>query len=410
MPKYPLPGHDPIPPQLNPDIDVVTDPQWTYHKHARHRGTRKVVAVPSAAKKVRPPVPYAAPIRCPMEIDMDVAETHINRARSKAPYDPSTGLGDHLGENVKGFHWHAPQPAKYVNFGDNKRIDVGPGGLDELLDAYRAGDLSSVLFVLEGKMKHLSSESNGWHVVSVASVTLWDPAEVRWLGRWAARHIQGVPFYVGPDADWENLERNKGAVFRQAMYVQTHLRDEGVRTMILAPCGFFYDRECKCKPGKAQFDGLICIKCGGYLKGFDDYNAAGGTADYLWALDRREPWEHIFEFVYSLPIDPQRKNRTARALRGLSLHDRYDLLDVPLKTMQRIMRARKPHDVPQIIAELQPALHVDGSLEIVKREFYDEKKERWFPVWDWLRRPTIHVREPFSAKEEIGRLKEMRIS
>src|SRR5205085_8944759 len=107
-------------------------------------------------------------------------------------YDTETGVGDHYGLNVKGWHRHAPRVAKYVNFGDNQRIDFGPGGLAAIKRAYAAGTLWPGLGLgIEGKMKHLAAESNGWFWVSVASITLWDEGEMRRLARWMREQIPG---------------------------------------------------------------------------------------------------------------------------------------------------------------------------------------------------------------------------
>lgn len=396
MPKYPLPGRDPIPPQLNPDADVETNPVTRWHRHDLRRQPRL------GARKAKHRGAWG------FVMGEEVARSHIERTKGDR-YDAKTGEGDHHCKNVRGWHKHAPRRAKYVNFGPNQRIDVGPDGLESIERAYRVGELDGVLFVLEGKLKHLSCESNGWRVVSVASVTLWHPDEVRELASWARDQTPGTTFYIGPDADWANFERNHGAVFRQATYVQTIFREQGVEAFILAPPCPEGAPECDCKPGEVGDDGL-CARCGGYLKGFDDWYAAGGSTNDLVVLDRRAPEAEIAAFVGSLAISHQRKARTARALRGLSLHDLSDrdLLDVPLKTLQRIMALRKPKDVPEVLRDLTGALDVSGSLEVEKCLWWNEEKNRYYTVSDWTKRPLIVLREEFRASERTVRVGDLR--
>jgi hypothetical protein len=414
--KFPLPGHDPIPHQLDPDKPVATNPCFTQHKHdrelpegrkvlARVRRGRRLKLIPNqwVKKKRGRDGKWRRERVYGYEISIELAEEHINRSRGEV-YDPKTGEGDHRGINSTGEHRHAPRKAKYVNFGDNQRIDVGPDGLEPWRTACEA------LLILEGKKKHLAAEAHDWAAASVLSITMWDRSEVRWLGRWIREHNPDLILFVMPDGDWKNFERNRGAVLRQSMYVLHELRELGVRAFMLTTPVPDGTTECECKtkdllrdqlPFERVTDGKTCRYCGGYLKAIDDWYGAGGATDDLVVFIRETPTRKINEHVLGLPIHGNAKPGRARALRGLSLHDRdgLDLLNVPLKTLQKITAARRPKDVPEILDDLRGALEIEGSLEIVKRE-YPSHDLSVGVAWDWVERPTIRVKPEFRAVKE----------
>jgi hypothetical protein len=391
MPKYAAPGFDAIAPQLRPDKPVIVDGRgkWQYHGPKPKLGEWPVFPPEAGEKRAGKRLPRR------LVISEAQAAPHINRDR-EGQYDATTGLGDHNGVNVDAVHYHAPEEAKYVLLGDSKRIDVGPSP-EGLSEAQR------VFFVLEGKLKHLAVESAGEVVCSVASVTLWEPAYLR---RFAERFLAGRPVFIVPDADWIDFTRNRGAVFRQAMYVRTVLRDEGIHAYIAAPPAPDGVGQCKCEPVGHTLNGTTCEKCGGYFKGVDDFLGAGGTIDNLRVLDREEPlaeiWAHVDD---ELDIPYQRRKRDVAALIGLSLHDRDGLLNVPLKTLQRIIGTWKPQLVSEILQELGDAVVIFGSLAISKQERKREDGTIAI-VWDWDERPTIHVRDDLRAIETETRFAE----
>jgi hypothetical protein len=416
MPKFPLPEHGPIPVQLDPDKPVATDPRVKWLRHDRIlpedrkvlallRRNGRTVLVPSqwvTRKQRKHVIGY--------EISLELAQEHIERCRTDA-YDCETGEGDHGGVNVQGWHKHAPRKAKYVNFGRNQRIDVGP----DLLEAWLTAPMA--LLILEGKKKHLAAEAHGWATASVLSITMWARDEVRWLARWIMENNPDLVLFVVPDGDWTNFKRNRGAVFRQAMYVLTELGRFGVHAFMLTTPVPDGTSECECDvkdllrrelPFVRISDEKICGYCGGYLKAFDDWFGAGGASEDLVVHNRELPLGQINVHVFGLPVHGNAKPGLARALCGLSLHDRdgCDLLNVPLKTLQRIMCARRPQDVPRALEDID-ALTINGSLEIEKRPFVRTDGSIG-TAWDWERRPEITVRDQFRAIERTQPFGEFR--
>jgi hypothetical protein len=342
------------------------------------------------------------------EYSMELAERHIDRARSD-DYDPETGKGDHRGNNAKGWHRHAPRTAKYFNVGDNKRTDFGPGGLEPWRNAKEG------IGHLEGKKKHMACEAAGWATISWLSISMASKREVEAHADWLRANNPKIVMFVGCDADWMDFARNRGAVFRQTMYVQTLYRERGIEAYMCAPPVSGLMRKCACDPKKLLAWGypfvriidrfLCCCYCGGYSKGHDEWYGAGGTTGDLKVIDRQPPYALISQFVLGLPIHGLAKPGRARALRGLSLHGWVEalgcnLLDVPLKTLQKIMNARRPQDVPEILEDIADALEISGSLEIEKKHEYNDDFGKRI-VWDWVKRPRIHVKPEFQAQERF---------
>jgi hypothetical protein len=351
------------------------------------------------------------------EYSMELVELHIDRCRSDDDYDPETGKSDHRGNNVKGFHPHAPRTAKYFNVGDNKRTDFGPAGLVPWRTAKEG------IGHLEGKKKHMACEAAGWTTCSWLSISMPPKREVEAHADWLRANNPSIVMFVGCDADWMDFERNRGAVFRQAMYMQTLYREGGIEAYMIAPSVSGTSQKCACEvkgllarrlPSKRIFTptrgeraghGGWCRYCGGYFKGHDEWYGAGGTTGDLRVHVRQPPYARISQFVLGLPIHRHAKPGRARALRGLSLHGWVEalgvnLLDVPLKTLQKIMGARRPQDVPAILEDVQGALGISGSLEIEKREYLDDDLKTRV-AWDWVKRPRIHVKPEFQPQERF---------
>jgi hypothetical protein len=81
-----------------------------------------------------------------------------------------------------------------------------------------------------------------------------------------------------------------------------------------------------------------------------------------------------------------------------------NLLDVPLKTLEKIMGARRPRDVLAILEDLADALLISPApewLEIEEREWRDDDLKRRGVVLDWVKRPDIHVKPEFQAEERF---------
>jgi hypothetical protein len=424
---------EPIPDQLDPDIPVATDPRWTLHKHdrvipgrfnrlalvQRGDGLKTVPAQWVKKKRNKKTGKWKRERVYGCEYSMELAERHVDRARGD-DYDPDTGKGDHRGENVKGWHRHAPRTAKYFNVGDNRRTDFGPAGLKPWRQAKEG------IGHLEGKKKHIACEAAGWPAVcSWLSISMVTKREVEAHADWLRANNPSIVLFVGCDADWMDFPRNRGAVFRQAMYTQTLYRERGIEAYMVSPPVSGVGTKCRCDPksllahnlahngferifdpplGGAKLGGY-CPYCGGYFKGHDEWYGAGGTTGDLFVTDRQPPYARISEFVLGLPLHKNAKPGRARALRGLSLHGwnqalGVNLLDVPLKTLQKIMNARRPQDVPAILKDLAGALEIPGSLEIEKREYLDDELKTRV-VWDWVKRPRFHVKPEFQAQEQF---------
>jgi hypothetical protein len=231
------------------------------------------------------------------------------------------------------------------------------------------------LVILEGKKKHMAAEAHGWATASVLSITMWDRKEVRWLADWLRTNNPNLIPFVVPDGDWTNFKRNRGAVFRQAMFVLTELRELETHAYMLTTPVPDGTEACECDvkdllardlPFRRISEDKTCCYCGGYLKAFDDWYGAGGATEDLLVLDREVPMGLIATHALGLPIHGLSKPGRARALRGLSLHDREgcDLLDGPLKTLQRIMGARRPRTCRQCSKTWRTLLRFRGRLRL----------------------------------------------
>ncbi len=369
LPKHAPPGFPPIPPQLRPDVAVVLDWQETWHYHGPLEGEWPAFpeGAPGAGKKL-PRVLVLTGL---------AAENHIGKGKLAA-YDPETGEGRHGGVNVEVVHRHPPEPAKYVLLGEGKRIDLHPRALKLLPSAER------VFFVLEGALKNDAVLSAGECVFSVPSVTLWGPAELRAL----AVRLRGKIVFIVPDADWFHNRQ----VDQQALLVRTLLRRCGVETHIAAPPVKDLQQECLCS--SARIHNGSCETCGGFLKGADDYLAAGGTIDGLSIRGREAPrirmqrlnvWDH-----------QGRTPGARRAMEGLSLHAEADGTHYrSLGRLARIMSVDK-RGVVGALNDLRKlrAITTRGSLEVAMTEWNGVK------VNEWRERPAVVVEPKYRAVED----------
>lgn len=375
MPKHAPPGYAPIPPQLRPDRAVILDDRVTWHQHG----------VTSSWPVFPEPAGNAAGKHLPKTRVLlgDTLEAHIRKGRSRMPYDPATGEGDHHGIDVEGVHRHAPSEAKYVLLGDdgaNSRIDLHPWALEMLPHAER------VFFVLEGTLKNDAVLSAGEAVFSVPSVTLWDSRE---LSRFAETFLVGKTVIVVPDADWFL----NPAVDRQALYVRETLRSvAGLQAHIAAP------------PIEGLEHGI---------KGVDDFlGIGGGTIPQLVVRGREAPmWgsggvkrpggSGIF-FWGSIQAYP---DTALKALKGLSLHaDADGRVRAPMATLARIMGTRKGRLLDMLRRYTEnpvgwAAFEIEGSLEVAEMRVRDRKNSRWLRLYDWAQKPTIIVRPEYRSSE-----------
>ena len=478
MPKHPLPGNPPIPPQLRPDHPVITDHRFTWHYHGpapepgewpcypveagEHRVGKKLIPVGEMATWMLEKVgeiagpdgetlhAYTRVEHAPKfgyVISAGEVERHINRVKEE-PYDPATGEGDHHGDNPDFVHKHAPHKAKYVLFGDNKRIDVHPWVPKMLKKAKR------VLFVMEGTPKNDSCVSAGEAVISVPSVTLWDANEVAGAVRWVRTINPDAPFVVVPDAD--GIFNSN--VRRQALFLRSCIRRNGAQAYIAAPYAEEDIDECKCTPfstgagslTRAELAGLespgdylrevhrrlietngasyvrgVCLDCGGYFKGCDDWRFADGMIDMMVIGGREAPVTRIaVEMIERMRVPAGRRPLSMRrrafwALEGLSLHANYDPKEkiriggsdedlpiggiyLPLRMLARVM-GTYPEAVVETLLDLADAVEIRGSLETKVKPWahIDEStgEIRVSIVRDWKERPSIVVNPDFQADE-----------
>jgi hypothetical protein len=480
MPKHPLPGSPPIPPQLRPDQPVITDHRFTWHYHGPDPApgewprypaeagekradksltpvrkisslvTQKVGEIDGPDGEVLPAYSRAAEaFKLGYVVSAEEVERHIDRAKpGEGPYDPATGEGDHQGKNPDFVHKHAPHKAKYVLFGDNKRIDVHPWVPRMLEKAKR------VLFVMEGTLKNDSCVSAGEAVISVPSVTLWNPQEVTGAVTWIRSINPAAPFVVVPDADGI-FNPN---VRRQALLLRSCLRRNGAWAYIAAPYAEKDLHECECKPfstgagslTRAELAGLgsaedylrevyhrlaetngtsyvrgVCLDCGGYFKGADDWRFADGMIDMMVVGGREAPEARIVkECIERMRVPAGRKPQSMRrrgfwALEGLSVHANYDHdqkirvdgadenlpiggLFLPLPMLTRVMGIYTKAAV-ETLQDLGDAVEIFGSLETEIRPWahVDEStgEIRISVVRDWKERPMIVVKPDFQADE-----------
>jgi hypothetical protein len=358
IPKFAPPGFPPIPPQLRPDERVITNPLPTFHHHGPNGGEWPVY--PAEAGKIAGRQLMPQHVLSPQQ-----AQRHIERA--------------HDGINVHVVHAHDPEGAKYVMLGPNKRIDLHPLAAELLPDA------EVVFFVLEGALKNdavlsaILRDGRRQSVISVPSVTLWDPRELRAL----EPLLRGKTVIVVPDSDWYENEQ----VDAQALYVRTELRLHlDLNAFIAAP---------------AAAEGWDKV-------GVDDHlGVLGRSLDELQVRGREVP-ESVFDrsLVFgSTFLRSDVQLRDIRALHGLSLHANLDgRLYRPLGTFTRIMGlARNRREVvPAVLEQLGSAVTVYGSTKTRKYSYYDQTNRRGVTMLDWEERPTIEVRPEYRASDALA--------
>lgn len=356
LPKCAPPGFSPVPPQLRPDNEVVTDPRprWRYHGKALNEGDSW------------PRTPQGVPLHSTHVLTPERAEAHIQKR--------------HDGVNTDDVHRDDKKPAKYVFLpsSDQKRIDLHPMAGELLPDAER------VFFALEGALKNDAILSAGEAVLSVPSVTLWKRRE---LQSFARRFLRGKVVFVVPDADWFS----NSLVDLQALLVREVLREVlGDQSVHIAAPPIEFMKEVD---GKKKDQGV------------DDWL---GTPGLYWAQDAahvpniaglvirgKEPGRGVREW----DGDPVEQ----RALIGLSLHARDGRHCRHLSSLADILglRSRRPEEAIALLERLRAAIIVHGSLSWKKHTF---KVGHQVPrvVKDWEVRtdpPVIELRHAFRAVE-----------
>jgi len=281
----------------------------------------------------------------------------------------------HDGVDVMGAHEHT---VRRPNPDDNlaKRLDVHPWA------AARLEDAEEVFFGLEGCMKAdailsaILREDRKASVVSVPSVTLWDPAE---LEEFARQHLLGKRLVICPDADW--IENS--AVIEQARLCRTYLRRLGVTdTYIAAP---------PLKDGEVEH------------KGVDDYLGAGGTLDELAVQHRTVDEGAIRYYLRGFFLRKDRLERDADMLHAIAAHaDTEGRFYGTLARLSRVLGVG-PRNVERAVRSLEGlgAITIDGSLEI--------RKEFWSRGWGWSsgENPVITLRSDLRGRDSTFPLREV---
>lgn len=303
MRKWQFPTLPAILPQLRPDEAVRTGSK-TRHRHDR------------AFSDPRELARHLAEEHPGEDIAADELHEHENlakytlasRAREDYTHDHATDplfqgpkgtqkLAQHLrkhhgkrtrykGENVAGPHTHRRFVAgQHVA----DRLDIHPWARERLLTSDR------IYLVLEGTPKadsiltRILATGAAASVLDVPSVTLWAAPELDyvarlWLQGLSTRDVKPLVVIVY-DADGSDNPR----VVRQALLCREYLRERGVSCCAAAPPWQDGLNKCPCSQPRVDHSGF-CANCGGYLKGVDDFLAAGGELDQLLVLDRDAPF------------------------------------------------------------------------------------------------------------------------
>lgn len=375
LPKTAPPGWEvepgPVPPQLRPDIAVVTDPRpRPYHFHGRlddqpltQKGRHRWPRTPKGKALLHQDVLYP---------DNESVLSHIKK--------------HHGGVNTQEVHRHDSAPAKYLFLpgSDEARIDLHRRAARMLADADR------VFLVLEGVLKNDAVLSAGEAVFSVPSVTLWEPEE---LWHFAKRYLEGTMVFVVPDADWID----NPMVDWQALLVRTHLREAlGDHMVYIAapPVEFF---EAMKREGVSDT-----------AKGVDDWL---GTHGRTWAarnaitpgidglvIRGKEPGREV------LRTGAWGKEQHALTLLSL-LGPKHDRSLGSLASVMGVASSGYPERALPVLESLaeRRAVKIAGSLDWTRYEYEHVDREtgegKIIQRKDWEERPVIEMQDGFEAYE-----------
>lgn len=253
------------------------------------------------------------------------------------------------------------------------RLDMHPWAWERLLDAER------VYFAIEGTPKadailsQIIATGAPASVFDVPSVTLWKAPELAEFA--VSDYLLFAPpaprrklVVIVPDADW----RSNAAVVKQALFCRQYLRKKGVIACIAAPRALDKQKSCKCDAPAIDSETQFCRQCGGYLKGVDDFLAAGGRLDDLYVLDREVPGD--FEFALYATVDGHIRSS--------------------MSNMAAMLRVRD--DTASVLGRLRD--HLDhGWLSVRGGKFATERNE-WTGLHEWKGKaredwPVFEIRE-----------------
>ena len=367
------PTYGPVPPQLRPDIAVITDPRpGPYHFHGRledqpltPEGRRHWPRTPNGKALLHQDVLYP---------DNESVWNHIKK--------------HHDGINTQEVHRHESAPAKYLFLpgSDEARIDLHPRAARLLPEVDR------VFLVLEGVLKNDAVLSAGEAVFSVPSVTLWNPEE---LWRFAKQYLEGKMVFVVPDADWID----NPMVDWQALLVRTYLREALGDQMVYIAA-----------PPVEFFEAMKREAVSNTAKGVDDWLGTHGRA---WAA--RNAITHGIDGLVIRGKEPGREVLRARvwgkeqhAVTLLSLlGPKHDRSLGSLASVMDVASSGYPERALPVLASLaeRGAVKIDGSLDWTRYEYehVDRKtgERKIIQRKDWEERPVIEMRDGFEAYENV---------
>lgn len=365
-------------PELKPFTPVVTDPRqpWTYHGAAPPRWER------NAKGKLR----------------MTAQDEHGNwRFLPRSHVHPPALMDAHVekhhgGENVEHAHQHDAEAAKYL-FSQGKglaaHLDIHPWALARLPKARR------VYWSMEGCPKAdailtaILKTGEASSVISSASVTLWDAAELEWFVlRWLLSDGYGgagdPQVVLVPDDDYHTNE----AVIRQALILRTALREMGLSDVVIAA------------PPPAQG-----------RKGVDEYLAQGGTLGGLRRFEREAPgallpngaWKLAASFTPPDGRKPDRRSveRDRKVLYTLSLlgglNGRYTGTLAGLARRTRLERKATHRAIESLVArgdvtvDRTPVLHVEPMKDRWGNVILNSKTGEPIIPTEWIAPPIITI-------------------
>jgi hypothetical protein len=332
------------------------------HTHDRH------------AKYLFPPSP-----KVEREWWHDHDDYYAGEPRRRAKHEAQA----HGGEVTSGCHLHTHRVKdRGTNYA--KRIEIHRDAVDLLPGAER------VFYVIEGCLKADSIFAQGEAVVSVPSVTLWDPPELDWFAR---KYFTGKRAFIVADADWAQNPKVVG----QAMLCRSFLLSLHIDAHVAAP--------------SRDTDGNGDLR----WKGVDDFWGAGHGVDELVVIRRDLP-SAFPRYVQHLGRPSKTGSRLGRidglrrdiqALQNLILiaADGKDprfpkgTLDKNLSQLARLMGHKHHKSAERAIERLEGygALTISGPTETRvggwKGDYYDSQEE-------WVERPTITLTPELHAVEK----------
>lgn len=386
MPKHPMPGCDPIPPQLRPHRAVFTNRMEVWHYHG-----------PLGPHVPRPTWPDEAPEalrgkKMPhgLLLKGEAAEKHVLKGKPEDDDYSLDGTGCHKGWNQAVPHRHRPRSAKYVLLGQNERIDFPPRSRDLLSNA-------QVVFVsMEGTPKTDALLSQGVPACGMPSVTMGDAREIEHL----AALIHGKVAFLVPDADWHQND----AVDVQALYLRQLLR-KYVVAHIVAPPVEDGQQECLCKLGRdfgsdlnaysVRFVTGSCSRCTGFAKGADDALGGGLRLEDFHVRGKEVPLT-ILQLRFG---HRSTEKRAIKALERLiltaSTPGRHCRSLASLAAIMDVGRRGHKDRLVDTLLSLHEAIEIEGNLELETKPAFRGSKVM---VTDWKHeRPTLTIKPEYRA-------------